>query len=210
MPSTSGKPPNPRCRVVKYNGEPCKQNAIDGGTVCWSHGGAAPHVATRAAVRAAAAEWGPTDTKEDPGEILLRLVAQSARRAALYADLLQEQYERAVAGDIYGDDLGLPSNIRALIGHKFALSKSGDAVPIEEAIRGLVELEGIERDRCALFASKAIAAGLAERTVRIAERQGAVIADVLRAVLADPSLGLTAEQKAAVPAAVRTHLAIAT
>jgi hypothetical protein len=40
-----------------------------------------------------------------------------------------------------------------------------------EAIRGLADLEAKERERCANFATKAIAAGLAERTVRIAERQ---------------------------------------
>ena len=39
-----------------------------------------------------------------------------------------------------------------------------------EAIRGLADLEAKERERCANFASKAVAAGLAERTVRIAER----------------------------------------
>jgi hypothetical protein len=40
-----------------------------------------------------------------------------------------------------------------------------------DAIRGLADLEAKERERCANFASKAVAAGLAERTVRIAERQ---------------------------------------
>lgn len=205
MPPRRRKPPNPMCTG---NGGQCGHSAIDGGTVCWDHGGAAPQVAAKAAVRAAAAEWGPTDTKEDPGDVLLRLVAQSARRVALYADLLQEQYERAAAGDIYGDDLGLPSNVRALIGHKFALSKAGDPVPIEEAIRGLVELEGIERDRCAGFAAKAIAAGLAERQVRLAEKQGEMMAEVLRAVLADTRLGLSPGQCAAVPGLVREHLAL--
>jgi hypothetical protein len=34
---------------------------------------------------------------------------------------------------------------------------------------GLAQLEAQERDRCAGFAAKAVAAGLAERTVRIAE-----------------------------------------
>lgn len=210
MPPRNRKPPNPLCKAHKTDGSPCEHHAVDGAAVCWSHGGAAPHVATKAAVRAAAAEWGPTDTKEDPGDVLLRLVAQSARRCALYADLLQEQYERAEAGDVYSDDLGLPCNVRALIGHKFALSKAGDAVPVEEAIRGLVELEGIERDRCAGFAAKAIAAGLAERTVRIAERQGELMAEVLRAVLADSRLGLSEAQRIAVPGLVREHLALVT
>jgi hypothetical protein len=37
---------------------------------------------------------------------------------------------------------------------------------------GLADLEAKERDRCGNFATKAIAAGLAERTVPVAERQG--------------------------------------
>ena len=41
-----------------------------------------------------------------------------------------------------------------------------------EAIRGLADLEAKERERCANFASKAVAAGLDER-IGLAERQGA-------------------------------------
>jgi hypothetical protein len=42
------------------------------------------------------------------------------------------------------------------------------------------QLEAKERDRCANFASKAVAVGLAERTVRIAERQGQLIVEMGR------------------------------
>jgi hypothetical protein len=52
-----------------------------------------------------------------------------------------------------------------------------------EAIRGLADLEAKERERCANFASKAVAAGLAERTVRIAERQGQLMVEMVQAVL---------------------------
>jgi hypothetical protein len=38
-----------------------------------------------------------------------------------------------------------------------------------EAIRGLVDLEAKERERCGIFASKVVVAGLVERAVRIAE-----------------------------------------
>jgi hypothetical protein len=52
-----------------------------------------------------------------------------------------------------------------------------------EAIRGLADLEAKERERCANFASKAVAAGLAESTVRIAERQGQLMVEMVQAVL---------------------------
>lgn len=98
--------------------------------------------------------------------------------------------------------------VAALVGVTYSASNSGALYATGEAIRGLAELEAKERDRCAGFATKAIAAGLAERQVRLAEKQGQMIADVLRAVLGDPELGLSAEQRAAAPATIRRHLAL--
>lgn len=98
--------------------------------------------------------------------------------------------------------------VAALVGHTYSMSNSGALYETGEAIRALVTLYNQERDRCASFAKTAVAAGLAERQVRLAEKQGALIADVLRAVLGDASLGLSAEQRAAAPAAIRRHLAL--
>jgi hypothetical protein len=39
--------------------------------------------------------WGVADALDDPGEVLLRLVTQSRKRADLYAHLLQEAFEAA-------------------------------------------------------------------------------------------------------------------
>jgi hypothetical protein len=39
--------------------------------------------------------WGLGDTKVDPGEVLLRLVTQSAARTEMYARLLEEAYDAA-------------------------------------------------------------------------------------------------------------------
>jgi hypothetical protein len=49
----------------------------------------------RAAVRAGVWSWGLGDTTFDPGEVLLRLVTQSAARAERCAMLLEEAYEAA-------------------------------------------------------------------------------------------------------------------
>jgi len=186
----------------------CGAYAVHGATVCASHGGKAPQIARKAAVRAELASWGLTDSTEDPGEVLLRLVTQSAHRAAFYADLLDQQYTLADTEPHAPADL--PSGIHALIGHKYgAAGKDGDIFEVEEAIRGLVMLEALERDRCARFAKTALDAGIAERQVRLAERQGALIADVLRAVMGDAELGLTPEQRKAMPHAARRALALA-
>lgn len=81
--------------VSKQTGKPCKLKAIPGGTVCRFHGGAAKQVKAKAAVRAELITWGVADALDDPGEVLLRLVTQSRKRADLYAHLLQEAFEAA-------------------------------------------------------------------------------------------------------------------
>jgi hypothetical protein len=147
----------------------------------------------------------------DPGQVLLRLVTQSANRAEFYAALLAEAYDAAerlrAAGTTAGqlpphadnptdtraledlDRVFATGGLSALIGVKWsAAGRDGHLFQAEEGIRGLVRLEAEERDRCAGMAAKAVAAGLAERQVRLAEQQGALVAELIRASLAD--LGL--------------------
>jgi hypothetical protein len=189
-----------KCQRARSDGNPCGNYAVRGTNLCRKHGGMSKQVRRKAIVRAELSAWGLTDEHVDPGETLLRLVAQSARRAALYSDLLRRAYE---------DDPSFPdafagANVAALIGHKYALTKEGDRVAVEEAVRGLVELEAAERDRCARFCKLAIDAGLEERRVRLAEEQGAVIVSVIEAVLA--GLGLSVEQRSRVPVVVPAAL----
>lgn len=203
-------------------GVPCKRRAIAGAKVCSAHGARAPQVKRKAAIRAEVLRWGLEDAHEDPGEVLLRLVTQSATRVKLYSSLLEEAYEAAQrlqtayqhenlimdvgdenstrAADQAREDLRRIFNVggvAALVGFKYSATKDGSLYATSEALRGLVELEGQERDRCANFATKAIAAGLAERQVRLAERQGELFASGVRAIL--DKLGLTEEQAAMVP-----------
>lgn len=168
--------------------------------MCWRHGGRIPRVAAKARVVAELTAWGLSDEHVDPGETLLRLVAQSARRAALYSDLLRKAFD----GDPSFPKAFAGSGVSALIGHKYALTKEGDPVAVEEAARGLAQLEAAERDRLAKFCKLAIDAGLEERRVRLAEEQGAVIVSVIEQVLA--GLGLSVEQRSRVPLVVPAAL----
>src|SRR5215211_5063407 len=61
--------------------------------------------------------------------------------------------------------------VAALVGNTYGAAKDVGVYVTGEAIRGLADLEAKERERCANFASKAVAAGLAERQVRLAERK---------------------------------------
>lgn len=216
----------------------CKLGAILGGKVCSHHGGAAKQVKAKAAVRAEIMHWGLGDTTVDPGEVLLRLVSQSAARAQLYSRLLEQAYdaaerlkvaveaERLIVTDLDEDtdeegnplkpdvqqaraDLARIFNtggVAALIGHTWDATKDGYLYATGEQIRGLADLESKERDRCASFAAKAVAAGLAERTVRLAERQGELIVQVLTAVFAE--LGLSEDQLEVAPDVIARHLTL--
>jgi hypothetical protein len=192
--------------------------------------GKAPQVAARAAVRAELQAWGLGDTNVDPGDVLLRLVSQSAARAERYSVLLSEAYDAAErlkkahdaeqlveTDDGYDeepaavqrarDDLKRIFNsggISALIGNTYGDSKTGGIYATGEQIRGLADLEAKERDRCANFAAKAVAAGLAKRQVELAERQGALIASLINAVFDE--LDLTDEQREAAPDVLDRHL----
>jgi hypothetical protein len=144
--------------------------------------------------------WGLVDETVDPATTLLKLLAQSSRRAGLYADLLQKAFD----GDPeFPAEFG-GAGVSALVGWKYDLTREGDPVAVAEAVRALVELEAAERDRCARFAKLALDAGIAERQVRLAELQGAMVADVIDRVLA--ALGLSDEQRALVPTVVPREL----
>jgi hypothetical protein len=214
-----------RCSAIsKHSGEQCKRKAIPGGTVCRYHSGNARQVKAKAAIRAEVMSWGLGDSHVDPGEVLLRLVTQSAARAEMYARLLQEAFDAAerlkeahekgmtleALGDENADtaetarrDLDRIFNTRgvaALVGNTYGAAKDVGVYVTGEAIRGLADLEAKERERCANFATKAIAAGLAERTVRIAERQGQLMVKMVQAALRE--VDLSPEQVSAFKAAL--------
>jgi hypothetical protein len=211
-----------QCKAIsKQSGQQCKRKAIPGGTVCRYHGGGAQQVKAKAAVRAEVMAWGLGDSHVDPGEVLLRLVTQSAARAERYALLLEEAYEAAerlkrsfdagaleideskVMADTAREDLDRIFNtggVAALVGNTYGAAKDVGVYVTGEAIRGLADLEAKERERCANFATKAIAAGLAERTVRVAERQGQLMVEMVQAALRE--VDLSPEQASAFKAAL--------
>lgn len=162
----TGKPTGKRgCAKRKRGGMLCDGPAITGTDRCRMHAGQpAAKLKAQGEVRTMVINWGLGDSAVDPGEVLLRLVTQSAVRAERYA---------AELGQMVEDSDSLQ---KALIEEAWGeFGKQG------EFVRGLVKLEAEERDRCAAMATKAIAAGLAERQVRIAERQGAQVVQLLKA-----------------------------
>jgi hypothetical protein len=211
-----------QCKAIsKGSGQRCKRKAIPGGEVCRYHGGSARQVKVKAAIRAEVLNWRLGDSTVDPREVLLRLVTQSAARAEHYSRLLQEAFEAAErlkqAHDVGAleidkskemaetarEDLDRIFNtggVAALVGNAYGAAQDVGVYVTGEAIRGLADLEAKERERCANFASKAVAAGLAERTVRVAERQGQLMVEMVQAALRE--VDLSPEQASAFKAAL--------
>lgn len=182
-----------KCTGKKADGvTPCSAWAIKGGLVCVAHGGKAPQVIAKAKIRLEVEGWGLGDTTVDPGETLLRLLTQAAHRAERYAAEVGRMVEQHGLHD-------------ALVGQQYVLNpNNGRLQQVGEYVRGLAVLEAQERDRAAKFATQAIAAGLAERQVRLAEKQGALIEQVLSTVFTE--LGLTDEQRQLAPEIIRRAL----
>ena len=97
-----------------------------------------------------------------------------------------------------------PSLREALIAETWISTERGDSYKAGEYIQGLAQLEAQERDRCANFATKAVAAGLMKRQVELAEAQALLMAKVIRTIL--ERLDLTAEQRLLSATVVREEL----
>jgi hypothetical protein len=197
------KPVSQQCTATSTTtGRQCQRRATTGATVCRAHGAGSPKVKAMAAVRATinreAMNWGLDAPDVDPGTFLLALVAQAHMRVKLYAQQLEEFITEK-------EKQGIPVRT-ALIGEIWSNTTEGVPEKVGEALRGFVQAEASERDRAATLCKTAIAAGLAERQVRLAEAHGALIADVFRRVMRDPLLGLSLEQRRLVPQLAERYL----
>lgn len=136
--------------------------------------------------------WGFNDKTIDPGELILRLMTQSWWRAERLADELAR---------IVGKHEHL---VDALTGDTYSVSETGVPVKTGEYVRAMTKLEAEERDRCMSYATKAKAAGLADRHIKVLEDQVQLFSDALRASLRDA--GIDDEQQQNVISGVGRHL----
>ena len=173
-----------KCGTIKSNGEPCKQAAglgTDhfGWGKCKFHGGTSPALkiaAQREMAKESVRVLG-LDIKIDPSRALL----EELWRTAGHVQWLRDKLDELTGGDdmIYLTEHGYKP-------------------------RAFLDIYQRERSHLAKVASMALAAGVAERQVKIAEEQGALVAMAIKAILGD--LGLNEEQAAAAPGIVRRHL----
>lgn len=207
--TTTTPPPCPRCghthdRCTAHNraGKPCGQNPEPGMTVCRHHGGKAPQAIkardTRVQVEQARADAARFAARTDihPAEALLELVHYQAGIVTYWRgrieDVTTRDLEWGTTQHREGEGPEGPIDVT-----------TKEAAP-HVAYRLLVEAQ----DKLAAYAAAALKAGVDERRVRLAEGQGALVAQVIRGILA--GLNLTPEQLELVPTVVPAQLRLLT
>lgn len=181
---------------------PCGAPATTGLTVCYRHGGATPTAKAKAArakteIRAAreVARLGVKITTH-PAEALIDLVHWTAGEVAYWRDVVtqleQDGGHQALTWGVTrikdgGDDAGTTQEAKPHAAYLMLTQAS---------------------DRLASYATAALKAGVDERRVRLAEAQGALVADVIRGVL--DALNLTPQQWELVPTVVPAQLRLLT
>lgn len=192
-------PDHLRCTAKsKQTHNRCGAARTPGLTVCRWHGGAAPQVKRKAEERRQQQEaerimrmlGEPIDTT--PAEALLDTV----KRTAGYVAFLRDRVAEVDAED--------------LVWGKTREKDGGDdrGTTYESKPNAWLALLGEWQDRLVKTCTAALSAGIEERRVRLAEQQGALVADVIRGILDD--LGLTPEQTALVADVVPRRLRLLT
>lgn len=191
----------PACKAHKsaQPDQPCRQQPIAGLSVCRAHGGASARAKTAAsreiAKRQATAILdqqrtlgnAPTDT--DPVEALRYAIGW----ARTHCDWARAEVQRlAPHAVIWGDRRVTESDLHGL------------TIEQRAELHGWVHLYNYWLDRLVSYSARAIHAGLAEREVRLEEERGALIAEIIRAILAD--LELDPAQQARALSVVPLHL----
>jgi hypothetical protein len=202
MPKGALPPDDKRCiRPTRDTGERCKRFRHPGATVCVKHGAAAPQVKRKAAERVkqeaaerAVATFGlPREVA--PDQALLEEIARTAGHIDWLGRIIADLEQAALVwGKSKTEDVG-------------ASEFTGQNVTEQAAPNVWLELYQKERAHLVVVCKAAISAGIEERRVKLAEQHGALLADVLRSVFADPELGMSDEQRRAAPHVVRRHLA---
>ena len=183
---------------------PCRQPRMRNQNVCRMHGGKSPQALKRAEKRAVlvaaetervrvAARWtlGPA-VRVDPADALLGEVHATAGHVAWLRDRVRDLDPAALAwGTVEASEtVGGPNE------------GSTQVARAEPSVWYV--LYARERDRLVKVAAEAIKAGIEERRVRLAEQQGALVAEVIRRILGD--LDLSDAQQERVPVVVPRHL----
>lgn len=194
-----------KCTAKRTNGTPCNAYAVKGLKVCRVHGGS-----SKRAKAAAARRVEEEKAKRVAANELQRFRAGTDVDPA--AKLLDMLYVAAGEERVWGEQV---QRLRETAPHKLTAVQTRISVGKDRG--GTTELRHVDatvaveyrlwteaQERVAKFAAAALRAGVEERRVKLAEDQGALVAQVIRGVLND--LKLSKEQAAVAPEVVTRHL----
>lgn len=199
MPTPRGIP-GPTCGARTRSGTPCGKPPMAGATRCRLHGGASPQAQNAALERKAEAvagrelaRLGVARRDIHPAEALIELVQFTAGEVDFWRRKVTEIEDET--------DLvwGRTSEVEKSTGELPGTDTTREAKPHI----AYVMLERAS-DRLASYAAAALKAGVEERRVRLAESQGALVAQAIRSIL--DQLNLTPAQLELVPTVVPAAL----
>lgn len=177
-----------RCGARTRSGEPCQAMPVAGATRCRMHGGTSPASRAKVARDRAKAEavaavelfGGRRDI--DPATALMELTQRKAAECEFWRARVHQIQQ--------GDEAALTFG---LVREKTGVGDDGVEITREaRAHVALSLLHAAERD-LANYAAASLKAGVDESMVAIAEKTAAEFRRVVEAVLADPRLGVTAD-----------------
>src|SRR5690625_4140247 len=190
-----------KCSAKNRAGKPCGNWAIKGGTVCRSHGGAAPAVkaaaarrrAQEAAAKAVALFGAPKDV--EPSQALLDLVHWTAGEVEYWREQVRQLAAEAPAALTWGRT-----------DHEEGVGPQGPIDKTTHQAKPAIQYVMLyaAQDRLAQYATAALKAGVEERRVRLAEQQGGLVAEAIRRIL--DALDLDERQRELVPTVVPEQL----
>lgn len=199
-----------RVMYPKDQQPPCKRPPLNGQDVCQSHGGWAGQ--NKAAgeqrmaennAKALAQRWGlPVDVR--PTEAVLEQVRIWAGLELFY----RQQVENLEPEEMIWGRTKLTEGFAVVGTGPDATLEAADTAVSEAKPHIWITLHEQASTNVVKFASEAIKAGIEERRVRLAEQQGALVADVIRGILDD--LQLTPEQLGRVGTVVPARLRLLT
>lgn len=188
-----------RCKAKSSRtGDQCRKRPMRGQAVCGSHGGRSP-------IAKAAAERRLKEQEARAAVTMFGLPREVDARDAL----LEEVYRTAGAVDWLTEKVRELAPDAAVWGvtertEKTATEFEGIDTTEAAAVNIWIELWQKERKHLVDVSKAAIAAGIEERRVRLAEQQGALLASVIKQILGD--LDLTPSQADRAPQIVAGHL----
>ena len=192
-------PENGKCGGKTRTGGKCKNAAgfktsHPGRGRCAHHGGNTPtHITADAKAQAAeAVKTFGLPRQIDPRDALL----EEVYRTAGAVDWLQKQVQALTPADV------IWSQTEQVV--RDSGEFPGTDTTLSATAHAWVKLYQEERRHLLAVVKAAVAAGIEERRVRLAEQQGQLLGDVIKRILAD--LGLSPEQQRRAPELVVRHL----